>query len=114
MEPNLTRPGQAAPATAEPAAQSDVDKWFLTAQERGNPHTELDSRHADGAAWSTGNLVRPLVHGAVYFSELLAAIRRMRAGDQLMLTDWRGDPDELLEGPGTQVEIGRASCRERV
>ena len=105
MEPNWTRPGQAVPATAAPApaAHSDVDDWFLTAQERGNPHTELDSRHADGAAWSTGNLVRPLVHGATYFSELLAAIRLMGAGDQLMLTDWRGDRDELLEGPGTEV-----------
>jgi hypothetical protein len=105
VEPNLTRPGQAAPATAErgQAAHSDVDKWFLTAHERGNPHTELDSRHADGAAWSTGNLVQPLVHGAAYFSELLAAIRRMGPADQLMLTDWRGDRDELLEGPGTEV-----------
>src|SRR5690349_20209206 len=98
MGSNWTKPGQAAPATAEPAqaAPRAVDKWFLTAQERGNPHTELDSRHADGAAWSTGNLVRPLVHGAAYFSELLAAIRRMGTADQLMLTVWRGDRDELL------------------
>ena len=105
MEPNRTRPGQAAPATAEraQASHSDLGKWFLTAPERGNPHTELDSRHADGAAWSTGNLVQPLVHGAAYFSELLAAIRRMGPADQLMLTDWRGDRDELLEGPGTEV-----------
>ena len=100
VEPNWTTPAHAASATAEPAPNTHrgVDEWFLTAQERGNPHTELDSRHADGAAWSTGNLVRPLVHGAAYFSELLAAIRRMRADDQLMLTDWRGDPDELLGG----------------
>jgi phosphatidylserine/phosphatidylglycerophosphate/cardiolipin synthase-like enzyme len=115
VESNWTEPGQAAPATAEPApaVQRDVDKWFLTAQERGNPHTELDSRHADGAAWSTGNLVRPLVHGAVYFSELLAAIRRMGTGDQLMLTDWRGDPDELLEGPGTEVGSVLAEAARR-
>ncbi|GAA1796603.1 phospholipase [Planosporangium flavigriseum] len=82
--------------------------WFLLAKERGNPTTSLDSRHPDGAAWTTGNLVRPLVHGAAYFTELLAAIRRMEAGDLLMFTDWRGDPDERLDGPGT--EVGRVIC----
>jgi phosphatidylserine/phosphatidylglycerophosphate/cardiolipin synthase-like enzyme len=35
-----------------------IDDWFLTAAERGNPATTLDSRHPDwpaGQAWSTGN-----------------------------------------------------------
>jgi phosphatidylserine/phosphatidylglycerophosphate/cardiolipin synthase-like enzyme len=105
VKPNGTATSFTAPAaaTASPAAHQQLDRWFLTAQERGNPHSGIDSRHADGAAWSTGNLVRPLVHGAVYFSALLAGIRAMRSGDQLMFTDWRGDPDELLEGPGTEV-----------
>jgi phosphatidylserine/phosphatidylglycerophosphate/cardiolipin synthase-like enzyme len=80
-----------------------LDEWFLTAEERGNPATRLDSRHPDGKAWTTGNLVRPLVHGATYFGELLAAIQEMRPGDSLMFTDWRGDPDERLDGPGTEV-----------
>ncbi len=106
MDTNVTRPAVTGPGTAPatPAADGDgLDRWFLTPAERGNPHTEIDSRHPNGVAWSTGNLVRPLVHGAVYFSELLAAIRRMGAGDHLLLTDWRGDPDEMLEGPGTEV-----------
>src|SRR4051794_11105909 len=59
-------------------------------------------------AWTAGNQLRPLIHGATYFRELLPAIRRMRKGDLLMFTDWRGDPDERLDGPGT--EIGRVLC----
>jgi phosphatidylserine/phosphatidylglycerophosphate/cardiolipin synthase-like enzyme len=85
-----------------------LDDWFLLPEERGNAATSLDSRHPDGAAWTTGNRVRPLVHGAVYFAELVTAIRRMKAGDLLLFTDWRGDPDERLDGPGT--EIGKVLC----
>ena len=54
--------------------------WFLTAAERGNPATVLDADKPAGTAWSTGNTVRPLVHGATYFAELVAAVERMRAG----------------------------------
>ncbi|MYS22174.1 Phosphatidylserine/phosphatidylglycerophosphate/cardiolipin synthase [Streptomyces sp. DvalAA-14] len=82
--------------------------WLLTPGERGNPATRLNTRRADGLAWSTGNEVRPLVHGAAYFAELLAAIRGQRAGDLLFFTDWRGDPDETLDGSG--AEIGEVLC----
>jgi phosphatidylserine/phosphatidylglycerophosphate/cardiolipin synthase-like enzyme len=85
------------------ADETRLDEWFLTAEERGNPATRLDSRHPDGAAWTTGNLVRPLVHGVTYFTELLEAILAMQAGDSLMFTDWRCDPDERLAGPGTEI-----------
>ncbi|MEV6654715.1 hypothetical protein [Streptomyces sp. NPDC051219] len=77
--------------------------WLLTASERGNPVTRLDRRRPDGTAWSVGNEARPLVHGATYFAELLAAVRALRAGDLLLFTDWRGDPDERLVGPGTEI-----------
>ncbi|MFJ7589674.1 phospholipase D family protein [Streptomyces sp. NPDC097617] len=83
--------------------------WLLLPAERGNPATRLDRRRPDGTAWSTGNDVRPLVHGAVYFAELLTAVRSMGRGDLLLFTDWRGDPDERLAGPGT--EIGAVLCR---
>src|SRR4051812_34088376 len=87
-----------------------IDDWFLSAHERGNPATNLDARHPDGQAWSTGNLVRPLVHGATYFAELNAAVERMRRGDVLMFTDWRGDPDErMTTDPGS--EVGTMLCR---
>ncbi|GAA4932215.1 phospholipase D family protein [Streptomyces coeruleoprunus] len=76
--------------------------WLLTADERGNPAPRLDSRRG-GAAWSDGNEVRPLVHGATYFAELLATVRAQRAGDLCLFTDWRGDPDQRLDGEGTEI-----------
>jgi phosphatidylserine/phosphatidylglycerophosphate/cardiolipin synthase-like enzyme len=80
-----------------------LDDWFLSPEQRGNTSTQIDSRPGDRVAWTTGNVVRPLVHGATYFADLLAAVRRLNPGDHLFFTDWRGDPDERLAGPGTQV-----------
>jgi phosphatidylserine/phosphatidylglycerophosphate/cardiolipin synthase-like enzyme len=100
------KPASGSAALLEPrpvASHVGPGEWFLTATERGNPATRLDSRHRDGIAWTTGNRVRPLVDGAAYFAELLAGIRAMEAGDLLLFTDWRGDPDERLDGPGTEV-----------
>jgi phosphatidylserine/phosphatidylglycerophosphate/cardiolipin synthase-like enzyme len=90
-----------------------LQDWFLTAEERGNPVTELDRRHDDGLAWTVGNAVRPLVHGRLYFAELRSRIEAMRQGDCLLFTDWRGDPDELLDGPGSEVSsvLGAAAKR---
>ena len=51
-----------------------VDEWFLSAAERGNPHSGLDRRRGDGLACTTGNDVRPLIDGAAYFAALLPAI----------------------------------------
>ena len=82
--------------------------WFLIAPERANAATVLDSRHPDGAAWTSGNEVRPLIHGATYFLALVRAVRTMRADDVLLFTDWRGDPDERLDGEGT--EVGTLLC----
>jgi phosphatidylserine/phosphatidylglycerophosphate/cardiolipin synthase-like enzyme len=87
--------------------------WFLTAAERGNPATRLDSRHQDGAAWTTGNQVRPLIHGKTYFAELLSRVRDLRAGDLLLFTDWRGDPDELLADAGPQVSAAFCAAAGR-
>ncbi len=79
-----------------------IDDWFLTAAERGNPATRLDARRG-GVAWSAGNEVRPLIHGAAYFAELLARIPAMQAGDLLLFTDWRGDPDQRLTTAGPPI-----------
>lgn len=73
-----------------------VPDWFLTAAERDNPHTRIDAHLPDGAAWSTGNTVRPIVHGRPYLAELHERITGLRAGDRLYFTDWRGDPDQRL------------------
>jgi phosphatidylserine/phosphatidylglycerophosphate/cardiolipin synthase-like enzyme len=92
-----------------------LDEWFLTADERGNPWTVLDSRHEDGKAWTMGNHARPLVHGAEYFSELFRRVETMSRGDLLLFTDWRGDPDELLDGAGSAVaEVFAAASRRGV
>src|SRR5262249_52389413 len=69
--------------------------WFLADEEWGVPHS--------GPAYTTGNLVRPLIDGAAYCAELFDRVCEMRAGDLLLFTDWRGDPDERLDGPGTEV-----------
>ena len=98
----------AGPDTGERTRQR-IEDWFLSATERGNTATDLDAHCPGEQAWSTGNLVRPLVHGATYFAELLEAVRAMRRDDLLMFADWRGDPDELLSGePGT--EVSRVFC----
>ena len=92
-----------------------LDDWFLTAAERGNPATRLDSRHADGAAWTTGNEVRPLIHGATYFADLVAEVDELKADDLLFFTDWRGDPDQVLVEPDrTVASVLSAAARRGV
>src|ERR1700709_1747886 len=81
-----------------------IEQWFLSADERGNDWTRLDRGRPAGEAWSSGNDVTPLVHGAQYLPELLRCIRGLRSGDVLMFTDWRGDPDQLMGGEDTEVE----------
>jgi phosphatidylserine/phosphatidylglycerophosphate/cardiolipin synthase-like enzyme len=87
--------------------------WLLTKTERGNQETVLDQRHPGEQAWSTGNNVRPLVHGATYFAELKDRIEQAGEGDLILFTDWRGDPDEqLTDDPNdTVVELLRAADR---
>ena len=79
-----------------------ITNWFLTPSERGNPWSEIDSRR-DGRAWTTGNSVTPLIHGRTYFKRLHEVICELEDGDWVHFTDWRGDADELLNGPGTEV-----------
>ncbi|MFE5813294.1 phospholipase D family protein [Streptomyces sp. NPDC056479] len=91
----------------------ELTEWLLAPGERGNGATRLDNRRSERVAWSRGNLVRPLVHGAMYFRALLSAIRAQRAGDLLLFTDWRGDPDERLDGPGSEIGRVLAEAAER-
>ncbi len=73
-----------------------ADEWFLSPAERGNRSTVIDVRHRDGLAWTHGNEVEPLIDGHYYFTALCAAVERQQAGDLLLFTDWRGDPDERM------------------
>jgi len=54
---------------AEAQAVDPAD-WLLSANERGNPDTHIDSRNPGGLAWSSGNAVLPLPHGRSYFDAL--------------------------------------------
>ncbi|GAB0101362.1 phospholipase D-like domain-containing protein [Nocardia sp. JMUB6875] len=82
-----------------------VADWLISAEERDNRATRLDRRHRDGFAWTVGNDVRPLVHGVSYFAELLRCVRSMRAGDLLLFTDWRGDPDQAMNAAGDEISV---------
>ena len=87
--------------------------WLLSHDERGNPRTRIDEAHPD-VAWSEGNLVRPLIHGATYFAELCERISEARPGDLVLFTDWQGDADEQLTGePGSEVLEVFAQADER-
>jgi len=92
--------------------------WFLGATERGNPATEVDRRHEGGIAWTEGNDGWVLIDGAEYFARLHEVLCAARPGDWLYFTDWQGDPDEELAGPGTAVgdviaELARRGVRVR-
>lgn len=86
------------------------EQWFLTLRERGNTAARLYADCDGDRAWTAGNDVRPLVDGANYFTRLCQELRGARAGDRVYFVDWRGDPDERLDGPGTavMVELARA------
>jgi phosphatidylserine/phosphatidylglycerophosphate/cardiolipin synthase-like enzyme len=91
-----------------------LENWFLTASERGNDFTGLDRRHPDRAAWTAGNRVETMVHGATYFRRLLEAIDELGAGDQLLFADWRSDPDQRLgDSPETQVGVVLSAAARR-
>lgn len=87
--------------------------WFLSPDERANAHTQIDAAHP-GLGWTTGNTVRPIVHGATYFRELHERISALGAGDRLYFVDWRGDPDEqLTDHPDETVGATFAAAARR-
>jgi len=99
---------------AEDVLSAALADWFLTTSERGNAFTTIDRRRPDGSAWSTGNRVETLVHGATYFRRLLDTIRQLGVGDQLYFTDWRGDPDQRLsDDPDSEVGVVLAAAAGR-
>ena len=49
--------------TVGPGSVHGPSDWFLSAAERGNPSTAIDSGR-EPAAWTVGNRVEPLIHGA--------------------------------------------------
>lgn len=78
-------------------------KWFLSRHERGNPASFVQAGSDESGSWSEGNLVRPLIHGASYFSRLHEELSALKAGDRVWFTDWRGDADEELSADGPTI-----------
>ncbi|MBW4079266.1 MAG: phospholipase [Acidobacteria bacterium] len=77
-----------------------LSDWFLTTEERDNPHSVIDARGASKAAWTEGNHVSLLIHGEAYFSRLLEELSALVQGDQVCIFDWRSDGDERLSSGG--------------
>jgi phosphatidylserine/phosphatidylglycerophosphate/cardiolipin synthase-like enzyme len=84
----------------------NIPDWFLTADERGNPHSRVP-------AWCEGNRAEPLIHGATYFDRLATEVQALRAGDHLFFTDWRGDPDEKMRDGGPTIAELFSAAAER-
>ncbi|HEY6576304.1 MAG TPA: phospholipase, partial [Mycobacterium sp.] len=85
-----------------------IVSWFLTQGDRANLATDL-------RVFTTGNLVLPLVDGRRYFARLCAELRAAEAGDQVYFLDFRGDLDERLDGPGSEVgEVLGLAARRKV
>src|SRR5262249_52311456 len=90
-----------------------LDEWFLTRAERGNDATDIDRRHGTGEAWTTGNDVEFLIDGATYFARLYESLTRATRGDVVFFTDWRGDADERIDGPGSEIAGVLSDCASR-
>ena len=93
-------------APDNPVDDAAILLWFLAEGDRANPWTDL-------RAFTTGNLVVPLVDGRTYFARLCAELEATTAGDQVYFLDFRGDFAERLAGPGSEVGevLGRAARR---
>jgi len=82
-----------------------VEAWFLRSEERGNRSTSIDRRRDDRQAFSAGNEIELLVHGAPYFDALHRELCGTEAGDLVAFADWRGDPDEHLADGQTLADV---------
>ena len=92
-----------------------LDDWFLTAEERGNPASQIDGPAGAHVAWTDHNDVRRHIDGASYFASLAGAVESLGRGDEVHFTDWRGDGDELLTDEGVSLrELMSRACRRDV
>jgi phosphatidylserine/phosphatidylglycerophosphate/cardiolipin synthase-like enzyme len=83
-----------------------VAAWFLGEGDRANSATDL-------RAFTTGNLVEPLIDGRRYFARLSAELGATGPGDQVYFLDFRGDLDERLDGPGSEVGAVLSAAAQR-
>jgi phosphatidylserine/phosphatidylglycerophosphate/cardiolipin synthase-like enzyme len=101
-------PGPAGAPRGEDQPPLELRYWFLEPEERGNPATSI-------RPWTLGNRVEALIHGGSYFPRLHRELLALEPGDLVALTDWRGDADQRLDGPGTELgEVLAAAARRGV
>nr|WP_225443092.1 phospholipase D-like domain-containing protein [Lolliginicoccus lacisalsi] len=79
---------------------------MLTAEERDNPA-------ADVAPWTSGNQVMPLIDGRDYFARLATTLAAAGTNDLVLFTDWRGDPEQVLDEHGTTIAEALAGAARR-
>ena len=80
--------------------------WFLAEGDRANAATDL-------RAFTVRNLVEPLIDGRRYFARLSAELGATEPGDQVFFLDFRGDLDERLDGPGSEVGAVLSQAAQR-
>jgi phosphatidylserine/phosphatidylglycerophosphate/cardiolipin synthase-like enzyme len=83
-----------------------IAAWFLGEGDRANAATDL-------RAFTVGNLVEPLIDGRRYFARLGAELAATEPGDQVYFLDFRGDLDERLDGPGSEVGTVLSQAAQR-
>jgi phosphatidylserine/phosphatidylglycerophosphate/cardiolipin synthase-like enzyme len=82
---------------------STVESWFLGASERANPSSAIDLNPDGRRGWTAGNSVRVLVHGSTYFARLYQELVGLGPGDRVWFLEWRGDANQRLAGPGSEL-----------
>jgi phosphatidylserine/phosphatidylglycerophosphate/cardiolipin synthase-like enzyme len=94
-------------APDHPVDDPAIVSWFLGEGDRVNPATDL-------RVFTTGNLVQPLIDGRSYFARLCTELSATEPGDQVYFLDFRGDLDERLAGPGSEIgEVLGAAARRK-
>lgn len=99
--------GRSLEPLAEPSYGFDPERpWLLTTRERDNPQAAV-------SAWTSGNLVRPLIDGHSYFARLATTLAAAGDGDLVLFTDWRGDPEQVLDDEGTTISEALSGAARR-
>ena len=93
-------------APDHPVDDPAIVSWFLADGDRANRATDL-------RMFTTGNLVEPLIDGRNYFARLGRELMAVQAKDEVYFLDFRGDLDERLDGPGSEIGavLGQAARR---
>ena len=80
-----------------------TDQWFLSAEEPRQPGIGGRPMPGGQSRLDRGERGLPLVHGAAYFARLCEVLATLGPGDRMWFLGWRGDADQRLAGPGTEL-----------